>query len=138
MVEKRGGLRRRRLESQSNTARKHQTFAHLPIADDERARQEQHNEDQNPRRNRARIFRPVAQARSAGRTRLLEPFAQARRPTSRNTLHALRQRVLVEEIVVDDPLAPLQLEPIQIEAELRQESGWLSSLGGVGSKVIQP
>ena len=60
-------------------------------------------------------------------------------PVAREAAQVLRHGNLVHEIVVDDPLAPLQLEPIPVMRELREQSRAAASFdGGVGSNVSQP
>src|ERR1700676_5765701 len=63
-----------------------------------------------------------------------EPFANAFTPIARAALHVLRQGNLMSEIVIDDPLAPTELHPVNVLAEAGEKSAGGIVTGGGGVK----
>ena len=69
-------------------------------------------------------YLPDVPTGSVARRRRLGKFgSNPLRPVAREAAQVLRHGNLVHEIVVDDPLAPLQLEPIPVMRDPREQSG---------------
>jgi hypothetical protein len=69
------------------------------------------------------LFLPSGERTDRVIGKLAMPVVSEAAPIAGSAMNVLRKKRLVREVVVDDPLIPIELDPVQVHAEAGEEAG---------------